>query len=189
MRDIVFQCLSKVTQTEIFSYPELDTLYAKLATFAHVSPENLLITNGSDGAIRSCFETCVSPGDKIILTRPTFAMYSVYSDIYEAKVTWIDYAKTLKGPYIDADHIVDLVKKGRPKLVCLPNPDSPTGTVFPPDKLRKIVEAVGEVGALMLIDEAYHPLYSWTAAQWIFEYEHLAIVRSFNKAWGQPGFE
>ena len=39
----------------------------------------------------------------------------------------------------------------------------------------------------MLIDEAYHPLYQWTAAPLINIYHHLVVVRSFSKAWSSAG--
>ena len=72
-------------------------------------------------------------------------------------------------------------------MVCLPNPDSPTGTVFSLIDLRKIVDAAEDAGSLMLIDEAYHPLYKETSVPWIYECKHLVVVRSFSKAWGAAG--
>jgi histidinol-phosphate aminotransferase len=187
MNAIVSQSLANIPQEAVFSYPNLDVLYSKIAKFSKIYPENILLTAGSDGAIRACFEVCIVPGDKIVLTRPTFAMYDVYSKIYGADVTWLEYAASDDGPILAVDEIVKTIKEVTPKMVCLPNPDSPTGTVFSPTDLRIIVDAVGEVGALMLIDEAYHPLYSWTAVPWINECKHLVVVRSFSKAWGAAG--
>ena len=187
MRKIVLKSLIESSSEATYAYPDLDTLYSKIAKFSKVSPENILITAGSDGAIRACFETCIAPGDKIVLTRPTFAMYSVYSKIYGAKVTWLDYSATDNGPDLGVDAFIRAIKKNTPKMVCLANPDSPTGTIFIPSDLEKIVIAAAKVGAIMLIDEAYHPLYQWTAAPWIYQYKHLVVVRSFSKAWGAAG--
>jgi histidinol-phosphate aminotransferase len=187
MNKIVIQSLSKITPESVFSYPELDTLYGKIAKFSNVLPENILLTAGSDGAIRACFESCIQPGDSIIASQPTFAMYEVYSKVYGAKVTWLDYEKSDNGPLLEVDRVVNAIKKIRPKMVCLPNPDSPTGTVFSNLDLRKIVDTASDVGALMLIDEAYHPLYKETSVPWIHECNHLVVVRSFSKAWSAAG--
>ncbi len=187
MNNIVLQSLLKIPFEAVFSYPDLDVLYGKIAIFSGVLPENILLASGSDGAIRACFESCIQPGDKVVLSRPTFAMYEIYSKIYGANITWLDYEKSLKGPILEVDKVVSVIKEVKPKMVCLPNPDSPTGTVFSSKDLRKIVDAAGEVGALMLIDEAYHPLYQETAVPWIYECEHLVVVRSFSKAWGAAG--
>jgi len=187
MNSIVLQSLSGISSEAVFSYPDLDVLYSKVAKFANVLPENVLITAGSDGAIRACFESCIEPGDKIVLSRPTFAMYEIYSKIYGASVTWLDYEKSPDGPVLQVERILSIIKKIKPKMVCLPNPDSPTGTIFSLLDLRKIIDAAKDAGALILIDEAYHPLYLETVVPWIHECKHLVVVRSFSKAWGAAG--
>jgi histidinol-phosphate aminotransferase len=188
LNKIVAQALLKIPAETVFSYPDLGTLYSKVAKFSDVQSENILLTTGSDGAIRACFESCIKPGDKIVLSRPTFAMYQVYSKIYGASVTWLDYEKSLDGPVLKVDKVVDTIKKTNPKMVCLPNPDSPTGTVFSLIDMRKIINAAEDIGALILIDEAYHPLYKETVVPWIYDCKHLVVVRSFSKSWGAAGF-
>jgi histidinol-phosphate aminotransferase len=187
MNSIVLECLLTVSAETVFTYPNLGLLYKKISQFDKVLPENILLTEGSDGAIRACFESCTVPGDKIVLTRPTFAMYDVYAKIYGVDITWLNYSASPNGPVLEAERIVNIIRKIKPKMVCLPNPDSPTGTIFSPEDLRSIVDAADKVNALMLIDEAYHPLYQWTAVPWINEYKHLVVVRSFSKAWGAAG--
>jgi histidinol-phosphate aminotransferase len=187
LNNIVSESLSAISPDSIYSYPELDRLYTKIAKFSNTQAENILLTAGSDGAIRACFETCIEPSDKIVLTRPTFAMYEIYSKIYGAEVAWIDYTLSENGPILTVDKFISLIIEAKPKMVCLPNPDSPTGTIFSPDDIDEIIKTAGEVGALMLIDEAYHPFYKWTALPLIKKYNHLVVVRSFSKAWGAAG--
>src|SRR5690348_13775237 len=73
------------------TYPEAPELYEKLARYLGVKPEQLLLAAGSDGIIRSVFESFVSPGDTVITTAPTFAMYDVYSRIYGARKVGLEY--------------------------------------------------------------------------------------------------
>ena len=168
-------------------YPECGPLYRKLGQFLGISPDHLLLTAGSDGAIRSVFEAFISPGDPVVHTVPTFAMYSVYAQMYGARAIGLEYRPGANGPELSASEIEEAVGRARPKLVCLPNPDSPTGTLFQVEDLRRIIEAAGEAGALILIDEAYHPFTEMTALPWIDEYPHLVIARTFAKAWGLAG--
>jgi histidinol-phosphate aminotransferase len=187
LAEILTGILKDIPADALFSYPDLGKLYEKISELNQVLPDNLLITAGSDGAIRACFETSVTPGSTVLLTRPTFAMYSVYSKIYGANVTWLDYQTTENGPLLDIDYFIQSIKKTNPKLICLPNPDSPTGTVFDPSAIEYIVKTAQKMGAIMLIDEAYYPFYNWTAIPLLKKYQNLIITRSFGKAWGAAG--
>jgi histidinol-phosphate aminotransferase len=65
---------------DIFSaYPDTSPLYTRLSRRHAVSEERIFITSGSDSAIRRLFETFVSPGDRIVLLTPTYAMYASMS--------------------------------------------------------------------------------------------------------------
>lgn len=169
------------------TYPEAAALYAKLARWVGVGPENLLLGAGSDGIIRSVFEAYVGEGDTVIHTVPTFAMYSVYSRMYGARVVGLDYQPSSAGPVLSPDRMIEAIRTSSPKLVCLPNPDSPTGTVMPRDALEAIVIEAGRANALMLVDEAYFPFLPDTVVPWIAKYPHLVVSRSTGKAWGMAG--
>jgi len=185
---IVAQVVAEVGRRAQFAYPDLGTLYQKLSRFTGLPAENLLLSAGSDGAIRAAFEAYVSPGDTVIHTRPTFAMYGVNCQIFGARTVAVDYTPSNRGPALQADVLIRAIARENPKLVCLPNPDSPTGTVFGPDDLRVIVEAAAGAGALMLIDEAYFPFLDETVLAWVLDYDHLIVTRSTGKAWGLAGF-
>ena len=187
LAEVVRAVAANLPASAFYGYPGLGPLYRKLAAFTGVAPESLLLSMGSDGAIRAAFEAFVSPGDSVILTAPTFAMYPVYCKIYGAKAIPIAYAPSDNGPKLAAATIIAAIGETAPRLVCLPNPDSPTGTAFSQGELRNIVEAAGRAGAVMLIDEAYYPFYPETAISWIGDYSHLIVTRSTGKAWGLAG--
>jgi len=182
------QRLSKnLPPSALSSYPDAGPLYRKLGEYLGVSPECLILSPGSDGAIRFTFEAFVGEGDRVVHTNPTFAMYPVYSMMYGADVTTIDYAPSDSGPRLSVDTIVDRLEAIRPKLFCLPNPDSPTGTVFDAPELERIIDVAGRAGSVVLIDEAYHPFHRDTVLPWIARYPHLVVARTFAKAWGLAG--
>jgi histidinol-phosphate aminotransferase len=187
MAALVARILSEIPVRALSAYPECTPLYHKLATHLGVGIECLLLTAGSDGAIRSVFETYVNPGDVVIHTQPSFAMYAVYCQMFGATPVTLEYQPSDHGPSLAVESVVQTITEVRPKLVCLPNPDSPTGTVFSPDDLRRIIETAGGARAVVLIDEAYYPFYDWTALPWVEQYGHLVIARTFSKAWGLAG--
>jgi len=187
MIELVRSVIASVPADAGFTYPDLGSIYRKLAPMLGVSPQCLLLTPGSDGAIRAVFEAYIAPGDRVLHTVPTFAMYGVYARMYGAQVTGLEYRPSNAGPVLHADDVVAAIAASKPKLVGLPNPDSPTGTVFSQAELRRIIEAAGVVGALILVDEAYNPFHAETVLPWVMDYPHLVVCRSTGKAWGMAG--
>lgn len=179
--------LRELPPLTLATYPEAGELYRKLARWVGVEPESLMLTPGSDGAIRLVFEAFVEQGDAVIHTDPTFAMYPVYSQMFGAEVYQIKYERTETGPCLYPKMIIDALRKFKPKIVCLPNPDSPTGTILSPEVLRKILTECESVGSVFLLDEAYHPFYDWSAVSWTETSRHLIVARTFAKAWGAAG--
>ena len=124
----------------------------------------------------------------VIHTQPTFAMYAVYAQMYGAAAKPLSYRPSNRGPVLTVENIIETIKSSAPKLVCLPNPDSPTGTFFAANDMRNIIEAAGYVGAVMLVDEAYYPFHAETVISWVTDYPHLVVTRSTGKAWGMAGY-
>jgi len=170
-----------------FTYPESAALYAKLAGWVGCDARNLCLAAGSDGVIRSVFQAYVGEGDVVLHTVPTFAMYPVYCRMFGARAVGLGYEASATGPRLDAARVIAAIAAERPRLVCLPNPDSPTGTVFAADALEAIIAEAGRVGALILVDEAYHPFHPDTVVPWLARHPHLVVARSTGKAWGMAG--
>ena len=68
------------------TYPEAGDCYRKLAAWVGVNEDQLLLTAGSDGAIRATFDAIVEPGDSVFHTNPTFAMIQSIQ-MFDAKLT------------------------------------------------------------------------------------------------------
>jgi histidinol-phosphate aminotransferase len=171
----------------VVAYPDTSVLYQRLSEFLSISPTSLLLTAGSDGAIRAVFEAFVLPGERVLFTDPSFAMYAVYAAMFGAEPITLRYRPSDQGPILDPDHLVELIGRSRPRLVCLPNPDSPTGTVLLEPAMLRIAEAACDAGTVLLVDEAYYPFHPWTALPWIDRFDNLVVTRTFTKAWGLAG--
>ncbi len=184
---LVMSLLDDMPSHAVFAYPTPGPFYRKLAAHLGLSADCLLLTQGSDGAIKSVFETYIEPGDRVLLTQPTYQMYGVYGDAFGAEMHFVSYRMENGLPAMTADEMIVAIGKVKPKLVGLPFPDNPIGFGFSPDELRAIIEAAGEAGALMLVDEAYYPFHPHTALALIDEYGHLIVARTFSKAWGMAG--
>ena len=179
--------LRELDPINLATYPDCGELYRKLARWLEVPTDALILTPGSDGAIRLTFEAFVGEGDKVVHTAPTFAMYSVYCQMFGAQVEALAYERGPHGPSLSVERMIAHLDRVRPRLFCLPNPDSPTGTVLSLDELRTAVELCARFDTVVLIDEAYHPFHDVTCVPWTQEFRHLIVARTFAKAWGLAG--
>ena len=187
---LVAGLLNNVPASALYGYPDCSSLYHKLAGLLCVQPENLYLSAGSDGVIRAAYEVFAGRDVSVIHPDPTFAMYYVYGRIYGVNSNILSYLPATQpneAPQLAIDRLLQLIQEKRPALVCLPNPDSPTGSIEHLDVLRQILLVAKEVGATVLIDEAYHPFYQETAISLLGEFENLIVTQTFSKAWGLAG--
>ncbi len=175
--------LSKITQEVIISYPEPGALYKKLSNWVGVSEDCLIITNGSDGAIKSVFEAFIEQGDKVVMLNPTYAMYEVYCDMFRAEKIQIDFREDLSLPI---DELIGKMKDDV-GLIAIANPNSPTGTIIKDRELINIIDVASSKGILVLVDEAYYGFYKKSALPYIEKYKNLVVTRTFSKTAGLAG--
>ena len=70
-------------------------------------------------------------------------------------------------------------------FVCSPN--NPTGTVEPRETVERLARAAADVGALLVVDEAYGEFAPWSALELVSEDLPLAVVRTYSKVWSLAG--
>jgi histidinol-phosphate aminotransferase len=178
---------TKLTKEILSSYPNLSSTYKKIANFYKVNKYSLLLAHGSDGGIQNVFQALVKKNSHVILSSPTFAMYNVYAKAFDAKISYVKYSLNNKGLLsLDVKNLLSLLKK-KPKLFCLPNPDSPTGSSLNNKLLEKIFKICEKNNCYILIDEAYHLFYKSSQIKKINTYKKLIVVKSFSKAFGLAG--
>ena len=191
LSNIIFNFLKKKIQKVdpkfLFSYPNFKKLYILLSEYLKVTPDNILLTHGSDGAIKIVYDAFLKSGDKVLRLNPTFAMYSVYPQMYDCKDIKLEYKNKNDEPYVDIKELIKLIKKYKPKILSLANPDSPTGQIINSKDLELIFKQSLESNTIVLLDEAYFMFYKNTKVSRIKKFPNLIITRSFSKAFAIAG--
>jgi histidinol-phosphate aminotransferase len=174
----VRRALANLTANRIAMYPEYQAPTQRLARYFRVRPEELLLTNGGDDALRVFFDTFVETGSSILICEPTFPMYRYYAEIYAARISVLRYGRQMEFPLKDA--LAALRKK--PRVLFIANPNNPTGTLLKPEAIRKILNAATHTA--VVIDEAYSEFSSVSVVPWIRKYPQLFVARTFSKVAG-----
>lgn len=164
-------------------YPALDELYEELAASLNLPVERLIFTTGSDAAFKAIFESYVAPGDGVVMLSPSYAMYRVYADLFQARITEIPFVADLT---FDLDQLLDTIVPGI-RLITLANPNQPTGTWLEREEIAAVVERAAAVEALAVVDEAYFPFSGSTVLPLVKRYPNLVVTRTLSKAAGLAG--
>jgi len=177
----VRKALARLSAKQIATYPEYEAPTRKLARYFGVHPEELLLTNGGDDALRVFFDTFVEPRTDVLICEPTFTMYRYYSEIAGARVRVLRYGANMEFPLAEA--LAALRRK--PRVFFLANPNNPTGTQVTLAAIRRLLRAAANT--VVVLDEAYGEFSTESAVPWIRRYPHLFVTRTFSKAEGMAG--
>ncbi len=159
-------------------YPEYEESRRILARYFRVSPDEMILANGTDDALKIICETFIDPGDVLVVPVPTFPVYEYFANAQGGKVSRVSCDEKFLLPQ---EQIMTALKQ-RPRWLALANPNSPTGTIVSKKDLRAILEAAPRT--LVLVDEAYYDFSGQTVLPWIRRYPNLVVTRTFSKAFG-----
>src|SRR5580704_9990783 len=115
----VVRALAKITPQQFAMYPEYLEPAKRLARYFRVRPEELMLTNGGDDALRVFFDAFVDAGSHILICEPTFPMYRYYAEIFGARIEVERYGSEMEFPL--AGICAALCKKPRVLFIANPN--------------------------------------------------------------------
>jgi len=174
----VLRALRRMTSEQLAIYPEYEAATRRIARHFGVRPTELLFSNGVDDALRLIMDTFVESGNTVLIPEPTFSMYRFFAEIAGARVESVPYEGSVRFPMEGILRALAL----EPRVLCLANPNNPTGTLLDRAALRRILDAAPRT--LVLVDEAYFEFSGVTALPWIRQRANLVVSRTLSKAAG-----
>ncbi|AEV71284.1 PLP-dependent enzyme, histidinol-phosphate/aromatic aminotransferase or cobyric acid decarboxylase [Mycolicibacterium rhodesiae NBB3] len=168
-------------------YPEFlpQKLRALIAERVGVRDEQVVIGVGATGVIMQVLSAVTSPGDKMVMTSPTFDGYPIFAQM--ARLESVTVPLDTHGHH-DLDAMADAAADARVVVVCRPH--NPTGTVESYADIERFLQRV-PVDTVVLLDEAYveflTPHHRFDAPALVAQYPNVVVVRTFSKAYGLAG--
>lgn len=121
-----------------------------------IRPQEVVTTHGASGANHHVFYSLVEPGDRVVSIMPTYQQLYSIPEGYGADVQMLTLRQE-NGYLPDLEELRRLAVPGT-RLICLNNPNNPTGALMPTEFLNAIVEIARSAGAYILCDEVYRHL-------------------------------
>ena len=160
-------------------------LIDKLAKLNGVNHDQILLGDGSGEILKLCAETFTGPQNgKLVAADPTFEAILNNATSNGAEIVKVPLTSNFQH---DLPKMLDSAKAG---LIYVCNPNNPTASVTPKDKLRDFI-AKAPPQTMILVDEAYFhyadsPDYESVIAL-VKDHPNLIVSRTFSKIYGMAG--
>jgi histidinol-phosphate aminotransferase len=136
----------------------------------------LLLGNGSDELIQMLALALAQPGRKVLSVDPGFVMYRMI-----ALFAGMEYVGVPLRPddfALDLSPVLEAIERERPALIFIAYPNNPTGNLFDPEAIARIIEAAP---GLVVVDEAYGPFTDQSFMTRLGDWPNLLVLRTVSK--------
>ena len=158
-----------------------------------IAPENVIITNGAKQSLFNIFYSILNPQDEVIVIAPYWVSYTEMIKMclgVPVVVTPED------GTFTPRFEDIQRAVTSSTRAIIVNSPNNPSGAIYPPALLEKIVELCERKGIFMICDDIYHkltfdgnvaqPAYSFTRND--IDNSHVIVVNGVAKLYGMTGF-
>ncbi|HKO61249.1 MAG TPA: pyridoxal phosphate-dependent aminotransferase [Pyrinomonadaceae bacterium] len=170
--------------------PALQEQVAKSYPHLRLSPEDVIITAGSQEAMYLALMTLVRPGDEVLIPNPGFVAYATITQMAGGRAVY--YRLPAEDNFsFDKDEFRRAINEKTRVVICT-SPSNPTGRAFTQSELQEIANAVQENGssAYIVSDEIYRDLYyTRTRPGSISEYyPNTIVISGLSKSLSMTGW-
>jgi len=173
----------RVQEMELQRYPDRRAWQLRTAVAGRfgLPPERVWAANGSNEVLLQLFQAYGGPGRPLLLLRPGYSAHPLIARVAATPVVTADLDEDFQ---LSASAAVAAVTRHDPALVCVANPNNPTGMTLAPDIIRALHD---HSRALLIVDEAYVEFGGQSAVGLLDELPRLVVCRTFSKAWRLAG--
>ena len=200
--DLTSTCISPLSINEL---PFEDSIFQKKLTYGDIEgslrlknaiknlytnqeENNITVTHGAIGANQLVFLSLLEKGDEVVSIVPTYQQHYSIPESLGCNVK-LYFLKEENNWLPDIEELNKIITP-KTKLLCLNNPNNPTGSVIPNNMLFEIVKIAEKNNIWILSDEVYRGLnlYGSPYSESIADiYEKGISVGSMSKTYSLPG--
>jgi histidinol-phosphate aminotransferase len=163
-------------------YPEGGGFYLReaLANKLGVGPENIILGNGSNEVIEFLAHAFVNRADDVLTSAHAFICYKLIATLFGARTI-----ETVAPNFLpDLDAMLGAITP-KTRIIFIANPNNPTGTLIPKDKIDNFIARVPE-NIITVFDEAYFELLDDPpdTLRYVRDGRNVVVLRTFSKVHG-----
>ena len=178
--EAVVRAIESAARRALRKYPDptAEAFRQKAAEVLGVEPGWILAGNGSDDILTIVTRAFVGEGQLVRLPYPSYILYNTLARIQGARSEEIHFEPDWSLPEAFATAADNL------RLVFLPSPNSPSGTIIPPER---VLELAQRLPCPLLVDEAYADFAEVNCLELVARSEKILVSRSLSKSYALAG--
>lgn len=158
-----------------------------------VAPENVIVTVGAKQALFNLFYTLLNPQDEVIILAPYWVSYpEIVKMVYGVPVI----VTPEDGTFIPRFEDIERAVTSYTRAIVVNSPNNPSGAIYPPELIEKLVDFCERKGIYLIMDDIYHKLVfdnkvavpAWKFTKRDIESTHVIVVNGVAKLYGMTGF-
>ena len=170
---------------QVHLYPDGSGFYLRNAIAAklEVTPENVILGNGSNEVIEFLGHAFLNPGDDVITCQYAFIVYKLLATAFGVRTI-----ETPSPDYQqDLDATLDAITS-KTRLIFIPNPNNPTGTLISERAIDSFMSRVPDT-IVVIFDEAYFEFLDDPpdTLRFVRDGRNVVVLRTFSKIHGLAG--
>ena len=139
---------------------------------------DILLGNGSDEIIQLIAMAVAKPDACLLSIEPSFVMFKMIATFCGLGYIGVP----LRADFsLDQTAILTAIHDKRPAVTFIAYPNNPTGNLFDRASIREIINATGQYGGLVVIDEAYFAFSAESFLNEIVEHPNAVLMRTVSK--------
>ncbi|MFM9879225.1 MAG: histidinol-phosphate transaminase [Burkholderiaceae bacterium] len=143
---------------------------------------SLMLGNGSDELISLLAMACDKPGARVLAPEPGFVMYGLSAQWQGMEFVGVPLRPDFA---LDEPAMLAAIAQYQPAITYIAYPNNPTANLWSLTAIRSVIAAAGQIGGLVVMDEAYQP---FSSHSWIDEIRskptqnaHVLLMRTLSK--------
>jgi len=151
-----------------------------------VSPERIIVTDGTSGAFFLLCAVLLEKGKTLAISDPGYPCYRNFGILVDANILPLSVSEDTMFE-VTADHLSNV--KEPLHLLIISNPSNPTGIVYREETISELYRFTSRKGALLVVDEIYSGLtYEKKARTALSISENIIAVNGFSKTYAMTGW-
>lgn len=120
----------------------------------HITPDEIIVTNGGSEALQFAFTICCNPGDEVLIPEPYYTNYNSFAILSDAVIKTIP-SSIKSGFALPPIEEFEKALTSRTKAIMICNPNNPTGYLYTKEELKSLAEIAKKHDLFLFADEVY----------------------------------